>query len=280
MNDIVRFLQNTVLRPLGYLAVEDYVKPWSRQPYAKLGEDAILAGLLGQVPGLPKTYVDIGAADGVRGSNTALLADRGWRGWAFEMDKASFRQLALQYEKKPDVTLLNARITPENVLDLFRGLEIPAKPGVLSLDIDSYDLFVLQKILSRHQPGVLIAEINEKIPPPAAFAVKYRPDHVWAGDHFFGASLSAFASLLKGRYAIHRLEYNNVFFVRRDLSSKVETQDAVSAYDRGFRDRSDRAEKFPWNADVEPIIQCRDPRELRRKIAAHFSKYRGRFLLR
>ena len=44
----------------------------------------------------------------------------------------------------------------------------------LNLDIDSYDLEVMKKILEKNfRPKVISMEINEKIPPPIYFAAKF-----------------------------------------------------------------------------------------------------------
>ena len=44
----------------------------------------------------------------------------------------------------------------------------------------------------------ICAEINEMIPPPIKFAVRYDPSYRWQGSHFFGQSLSQLHELCGG----------------------------------------------------------------------------------
>jgi hypothetical protein len=69
---------------------------------------------------------------------------------------------------------------------------------------------------------VLCLEYNAKYPPPMALAMDYNPSHVWQGDDYHGASLSAFAQALAGRYTLLActLSGTNAFFVRDDLRER------------------------------------------------------------
>jgi len=57
------------------------------------------------------------------------------------------------------------------------------------IDIDGYDYFVLDELLSAFRPAIICAEINEVIPPPIKFTVKWHPSYVWGENHFFGQSI-------------------------------------------------------------------------------------------
>ena len=109
-------------------------------------------------------------------SNSLKLFQAGWQGVAVEWNAKQFSKLAFSYVGLPSATLVRARVTPDNVLHLLAGCDTPKEFGYFGLDIDSYDHFVLAKVLSAHRPSLICTEINEKIPPPLKFTVKWQSD--------------------------------------------------------------------------------------------------------
>ena len=201
-----------------------------------------------------RTAVDIGAGDGIRGSNTYALFLRGWRGVGFEGDAKRARRLARAYKGLEGVEARHAFVTPENVVRLLRESGVRSDFGVLSLDIDSYDYWVLDRVLSSFRPRVVVTEINEKVPPPVRFVVRYDPDFRLQ-HHFFGYSIASLEELCQRHgYALLALEYNNAFIVPRELlASGLVALDAETAYRRGYLERPDRRERLPRNHDMEAL---------------------------
>lgn len=245
--------------------------------FSTFDEQAIIRRYLGMLqPALPWA-VDIGAGDGRTASNTFALFLAGWRGLAVEADPQRFAQLAAAYQHLKRVALVRCRVTPDNVCGLLRSHGVPRDFTLLSLDIDSYDYFVLERLLAEFRPLLLCAEINETIPPPVRFAVKWDPDFHPTGDHFYGQSLSQLAALGdRHGYALAELHYVNAFLIRRDACpAPALTPD--DAYRRGYADRGDRLEKLPWNADMEPLQQM-TASEAMRDISRRFKQYDGKFV--
>jgi len=130
------------------------------------GERQALESLVSRlVPG-PGYVIDIAASDGLSQSCTAgLFSSLGWRGLAVEMDPIKFSSLASTYSLIAGASLARTRITPSNASAVLQAFEVPANFSVLNLDIDSYDLRVLEKLLvSKYRPAIITMEINEKIP--------------------------------------------------------------------------------------------------------------------
>jgi hypothetical protein len=245
--------------------------------YSNFGEEALLRDLLGKVPARHRFCVDIGAGDGEQSSNTRFLYREGWEGLSVEWDGGRFALMAYRYAEFQGARLLRARVTPDNVLALLDGAGTPREFGVLSLDIDSYDHFVLDRLLSAYRPAVVCAEINEKVPPPVRFTVTWSPDHAWAFDHFYGQSLSALSDLAVRRgYVLAGLEYNNAFLVPREAG--LPGLAAEEAYRRGYLDRPDRLARLPWNRDMEPLHGM-DPDRMVDFLRTKFAGYEGRYLL-
>jgi hypothetical protein len=240
-------------------------------------EERIIAAWLGRVPPRHRVYVDIAAGDGVTMSNTLALARGGWDGLAVEADPAEFARLARAYGRHPRVRTERAMVTPDNVIELLTTHRVPREFGVLSLDIDGYDHFVLARVLEHYRPGLICAEINESIPPPVKFTVTYAPDHSWAKDHFYGQSL-AMLDVLRARhgYALVQLEYNNAFLVPAE-SSPVPSQPVADLYRDGYLGRPDRLTRLPWNREME-FLQTLAPVEVVQALHVRFARYAGRYV--
>lgn len=249
-----------------------------RPRFSNFGEEALVRSLLAKTRPRERFCVDIGAGDGETSSNTCFLLRDGWDGLSVEWDGGRFARMAHRYAGLRGARLLRARVTPDNVAALLSGAEVPREFGFLSLDIDGYDHFVLESVLRAYRPAVICAEINEKIPPPLRFTVKWRPDHAWAQDHFYGQSLSLLEDLA-GRhgYVLAGLEYNNAFLVPTGTAG-VTALSAGEAYRSGYLDRPDRLEKLPWNRDME-ALHALDPEGMADFVRRRFAAYEGRYLL-
>ncbi len=244
--------------------------------YAHLG---MLVNLLGIESGF---VVDIAASDGVTQSSTlGFFKKPGWSGLAVEMDPANFAKLSFVYSQFKSVRLARGRVTPFNVAALLRSFEVPVEFALLNLDIDSYDLSVIQEILEQgFRPTIISMEVNEKIPPPIYFSVEFDENHYWQGDHFFGCSLSAASEKVKRHgYILESMQYNNAIFVRSDLATgKLDDSECGAAYDLGYRSRDVRKTLFPWNADMEPLLQLSPERSVE-FLNDHFKMYAGSYNL-
>ncbi|MBA3239824.1 MAG: hypothetical protein H0T60_01190 [Acidobacteria bacterium] len=222
-----------------------------------------------------RTAVDIGAGDGVKSSNTYALFRGGWQGLGVEGDRSRARRLARAYKNFAGVAAVNALVTPANVVQLLRSHGVETDFGVLSLDIDSYDYWVLDALLRSFRPRIVVTEINEKIPPPIKFVVKYDPEFRLQ-HHFFGYSIASLEDLCeRHNYALIALEYNNAFLAPRELEG-VRPLDAVEAYRHGYLERADRQERFWRNSDME-ILHSLEPAAAARFIEHFFARHRGKY---
>lgn len=225
--------------------------------------------------------VDIAASDGFTQSPTLGFYKKGWSGLAVEMDPEKFSKLSFLYSDFERVSLVRGKITPINVSKMLQAFSCPKKFTILNLDIDSYDLLVLENLLEEgYKPQVISMEINEKIPSGLTFSVLYSETHHWVGDHFFGCSLDAAVNTIKpfGYYLV-ALEYNNAFFVDSDIAPNVfRDLNAKEAYEAGYKDREDRLVRFPFNRDVDYWLTL-DAQSAMLSIIEYFSEYRGQFLL-
>jgi hypothetical protein len=207
----------------------------------------------------PRTVVDIGAGNGVRWSNSYALLLAGWKTLGIEADFQKYSLLRRVYSKFSRAQASHTRADPENIEALLKDFNVEENFGVLCLDIDGNDYWVLDAILSNFRPGLVVTEINENIPPPLRFVVKFDPDFRLR-YHFYGYSIAVLEDLCrKHAYGILQLEYNNAFLAPRELGA-AQFRDAESAYKEGYLDRPDRKERFASNLDME-ILHSLSPKE-------------------
>lgn len=267
-----------LLRHVGYQFRRGTL-PLRRSGFSSFGEERILQRYVAELlpAGHSRTVVDIGAGDGRTGSNTLALFRGGWKGVGVEWDARKVRKLARLYERLPGASACRLRVTPDNVVALLEAYGVEHSFGVLSVDIDSYDYWVLDAVLARYRPQVVVTEINEKIPPPIKFRVNYDPDFQ-SREHFYGYSIACLEELCASRgYSLIELEYNNAFLAPRELAGeRALTPEA--AYRRGYLERLDRREKFHRNQNMEALHAVR-PEEGVRFIRQFFSQLSGKYEL-
>jgi hypothetical protein len=220
--------------------------------------------------------VDIGASDGLTMSNSIALYREGFGGLAVERNEDKFYRLAFTLRHYPAVALARVSVSPDNVQPLLASNGAPSAPSFLNLDIDSYDYYVLDRLLEAFRPSLMCVEINEKIPPPVKFTVNYRADHIWTEDHFYGQSISQLRVAAE-RHAYHlvELEYNNAFLIPAE-HSRWDDLSAEEAYRVGYLEKSDRLIRMPENQNME-ILQGLPPEECVAMIHHVFAAYAGRY---
>ena len=250
-----------------------------RDSFSNGREEQILAGYAAELlpSGHNRMAVDIGAGDGMRWSNTYALFLNGWKGVGIEFDGRKFVKLARAYKYFPDVYACRNRATPANIVPLLQSYETPTDFAVLSLDIDGNDYWVLRAILSQFRPQLIVTEINEKIPPPVRFVVKYNPDFQLR-HHFFGYSMAVLSDLCdEFGYVILNLEYNNAFLAPKELAAERAVEPAA-AYTAGYLNRPDRKARFSLNFDMEAVYAL-SPLQAVEFLNNFYEKFAGEFYL-
>lgn len=221
-----------------------------------------------------KFFVDIGAADGITESNSYWLATQcGFDGVSVECDDNRFLQLC---QNQPNnIVKIKQKMNPDNVCDVLEFNGCPKSFGFLSIDIDSYDYFLLDTILKYYKPEIICCEVNEKIPPPIKFKVKFlSEDQCWDNNHFYGVSIKCFDDFKKYGYEIICLDYNNVFLSNKKCFKYKTPEDA---YDDGYKLKDDRKTRYYWNSDCEDWLIDQPSSILIDKIKNKFSKYSDMF---
>ena len=227
-------------------------------------------------------FVDIGASDGVSSSSTLEFAKMpNWHGLSIEYDDSKFSKLQYVYRKYKNISLANKKVTPDSIVDILHDYEVPKNFSFLNIDIDSYDLEVSKSLFQLgYRPDIVSIEINEKIPPPIYFNVKYDQEHFWQGDHFFGCSLTAAVEeFSKFDYLLAEFRLNNAIFVNLIKFPELTPKNASIAYEEGYKSIINRKELFKYNHDVEILHELNNDEKIV-FINNLFKKYKNMYELK
>jgi hypothetical protein len=188
--------------------------------YAQGTEEAILHRLLDRLQPTNRYCVDIGASDGLRNSNTALLLrEQGWQGTLVEGSAYRFGRLKEHYGGADQVRLIGEKVQPDTVDKLLAAEGVPERFDLLSLDIDGNDYWVWRG-MHTFRPRIVVVEYNPYYAPPERWVMRYNPDHEWDGSTYYGASLESLYHLGLGKgYELVCCDDmgNNAFFVAQEL---------------------------------------------------------------
>jgi hypothetical protein len=196
--------------------------------FSQFGEDGIIQHLLRHVPIENETFVEFGVED-YRESNTRfLLVHDNWRGLILDGGTAHIEFLhASGLGWRQQIDAVSAFIDTENINRLIRSAGIEGDIGLLSVDIDGNDYWVIEAI-DVIAPRILVAEYNSVFGPRAAISVPYDPHFRRSEAHwsylYWGASIAALMAIADRKgYALvgGNRAGNNVFFVRRDVLGRL-----------------------------------------------------------
>ena len=208
-------------------------------------EDGILLALLGQAGWGGRRFVEIGS--GSTGGNAAVLAyECGWAGLMIDLSAEAIASAERRFARNPRVALVAARVTPENVNTLFAQHGYEGDVDVLSIDIDSYDYWVLQA-LTVCSSRILIIEYNALFGSERRVTIPLSQPVEGTPKGYGGASLAALADLAgrKGYRLVACEEAGvNAFFLRHDTAPNVPGVSVAVAYRplrarRGVEDAED-----------------------------------------
>ena len=154
--------------------------------YSQGGVDGILEFIIQKLPEIPKYIIDLGANDGMNGSNSRMLIMNGWKALLIEPYPPAYENCVRLYEKFEHVAIKNIAVSadPQNSTEKinwhghFEGLEVSSVyvndllkqevsgvVGILKVDLDGMDNEILEEInFTQFQPWFVIAEIDSSKP--------------------------------------------------------------------------------------------------------------------
>jgi FkbM family methyltransferase len=99
--------------PTGLSTGEYLDAGWQDRDFSEYGEQEYILRFFAEHPDAPRYCVDLGAYDGVIGSQSRALLLRGWSGILVEPDPRTFARLAVLYSDRREVTCVRCAISDE-----------------------------------------------------------------------------------------------------------------------------------------------------------------------
>ncbi|XRB17673.1 methyltransferase [Pseudoscourfieldia marina] len=196
-----------------FLAWQRTLESRERKVFSQQGEDGVLEAIFEYIGTMDKYYVEFGTESGVETNTRYLLEQKGWSGLL--MDGGN---------ENPSINLHKEVILPSNIVELFEKYRVSQTFDLLSIDIDSYDLWVWRRLLKAgYRPRVVVVEFNRNFEDTCFMTFPDPTDsvqHRWEFDMVFGASLAALELLASHHdYKLIYTDQNsiNAFFIRNDL---------------------------------------------------------------
>ena len=236
--------------------------------FSQFGEDGVIEYLIRRCDISPATFVEIGVED-YEEANTRFLAEhRLWRGLIVDQNPRLADDLAeTRLNWRAQVRAASAFVTRENVRDVVAPFVAGERLGILSIDIDGSDYWVLEELVEL-APAMIVVEYNSLFGSTAPVTIPYDAgfDRTHGELHsvYYGASLAAFDHLLAPRgYALVGCTSagNNAFFVHSDHLGDVPSRSVADAYrPRHFAEH--RAADGSLSGIVDTREQLHDVRQL------------------
>ena len=201
-------LNMTIMEFYGKLASSE------RKVFSQNKEDGVIEAIfkLLNIPNLKKYFVEIGTEKGVECNTRNLRENLKWTGIMFDG----------LYEDK-SINLNKENIHFNSVLGLFEKYNVSNEIDLLSEDTDYADYWIVEKILTKYKPKVLVHEVNQQPPDKCVVVAKSDELIFWDWSNHHGGSVCAFYCLAKTfDYTMVYCESAgvNCFWIRNDLIEK------------------------------------------------------------
>lgn len=196
--------------------------------FSQWGEDGIIEWLIQNLPIEHETFIEVGVGGYLEANTRFLLVNRNWRGLIVDSHDDLKHVPGAQYYWRHDLTCGQEFVTRDNVDALFAKYGFSGDIGLLSLDIDGNDYWVLER-LGSVRPAILVCEYNAMFGDLRPLTVPYDSEFSITKHNnsmlYFGASIAAMRRVVEAKgYVFVGTNSNgvNAFFVRDDLAPHLD----------------------------------------------------------
>ncbi len=230
------------------------------QVFSQFGEDGIIQYLIHHVPIANTTFVELGVGNYEESNTRFLLMNNNWKGLIVNAGTEHLEYLQSEMGKSlrylHQLEAVSAFITKKNVNSLLTEHGIRRDIGLLSIDLDGVDYWILDAI-SVVSPRILMMEYNSVFGDTRAITVPYKETFDRQTEHYsnlyFGASLGALVYLAKKKgyvFVGSNSAGNNAFFVRKEFARGLPHPTVKQEYVKNmYRESMDKRGKLTYVSD-------------------------------
>jgi len=243
LNGSIASRQVHALGQIGHLSDVEF------QVFSQWGEDGIIEWLIHHAGPMPETFVEFGVENYTESNTRFLLMHRNWRGLIIDGSHENIDYVrADRISWRHELHSVASFITTQNINTTIRSAGLEGEIGLLSVDIDGNDYWVLEAI-DCVSPRFLIVEYNSAFGDLHQISTPYAADFVRSSKHYsnlyYGASIAAFVALARKKgytFLGSNRAGSNAFFVRDDIfprfAGKITHMTARPSLFREARDKN------------------------------------------
>ena len=196
--------------------------------FSQFGEDGVISWVIDRIPNIKKVFLEIGTQDYWESNTRFLLKNNNWKGYLIEASKEHVANIKKQQIYwKHNIKAIQSLVDKDNINDLIKENISEKEIGLLSIDIDGIDYWVIENI-SDLSPAIVICEFNSIYGDLKEFTVPYDKYFVRNKKHhsnlYFGCSIKAIIKLMsKKNYTFIGTGSMgiNAYFIKNELKSLV-----------------------------------------------------------
>lgn len=197
------------------------------QVFSQFGQDGIIQWLIHNVELGERTFVEFGVENYMESNTRFLMMNNNWKGLVIDGNEKNIDSIKNWKDFwKYDLTAVAGFITKDNINDIITKAGFRGDIGILGIDIDGNDYWVLNSI-NCVKPRILICEYNDVFGPDEMVSVPYDEYFYRTDKHYsnlyWGSSLKTFCGWAeKNGYCFMGCNSagNDAFFVRKDCISE------------------------------------------------------------
>ncbi len=234
--------------------------------FSQFGEDGILCWLTSRLPQIPKIFLEIGTQDYWESNTRFLLKLKNWKGFLIEGSKTDINKIKSQriyWQHK--LKAIHAFVNKDNINQLIKDNLNEKDIGLLSIDIDGNDYWILEK-LEEISPAIVVCEYNSIFGDLRKLTVPYDENFIRNTKHYsnlyFGCSIKALKNLMdyKGYFFIGTsCSGVNAFFVKNEFKfSILENLKNVDAHPSLSREARNQEGKLTFEDNTQSLKKIED----------------------
>ena len=237
--DEIKINQGIILSNLNKNKTAKNLREYEFKIFSQNGEDGIIQYLIESIDIKNKTFIEFGVEDFFESNcRFLLMKDTKWKGFVIDGSTKNIQCLKNSYFYwKHHLVAVDEFITKENVNNVLLKSNFSEDLGILSIDIDGNDYYILEAI-KNFKPSILICEYNPVFGGSRKISIPYKNNFSRTNAHhsnlYWGASLAAMTYMAnkKGYSLVGTTSFcNNAFYVRNDLlNDRLNVLSAEEAY--------------------------------------------------
>jgi hypothetical protein len=182
------------------------IPKWKK--FSQSHEECYIDYILNNIESKQKFILELGAWDGYHLSNTRWF-----------IDNLGYSALLIDGDNHGNESVHQHFITKENILELLEKYKCYTEFDFFCIDLDGNDLYIMEQVLSKYKPSLIVAEFNPIFQIGESYTIEYNSTHEWGNDNYYGFSFEAGLIMASkfGYTCIFQNDNLNMYFVENEV---------------------------------------------------------------